>query len=138
MNTKNIDYKLNDNIKRGNDYIFKSLLLYDNNNNKLNSFISKNINFVDIYQTSEEKNNSSSRRKNLTQSLEKSNSFEKIQNIKKLKNLFINDEENDLHESNLNINFSIINKEIPDNKERLKLSKSELKRNLIKMSHQNF
>ena len=89
MNTKNIDYKLNDNIKRGNNYVFKSLLLNDDNNDKSDSFISKNIDFIDICQTSEEKNYSSSRRKNLTQSLEKSNSFEKNQNIKKLKNIFI-------------------------------------------------
>ena len=110
----------------------------DDNNDKSDSFISKNIDFIDICQASEEKNYSSSRRKNLTQSLEKSNSFEKYQNIKKLKNLFINDEENDLHESNLNINFSIINKEITDDKGRLKLSKSRWERNLKKMSHQNF
>ena len=128
INTKNIDYKLNDNIKRGNNYVFKSLLLNDDNNDKSDSFISKNIDFIDICQASEEKNYSSSRRKNLIPSLEKSNSFEKIQNIKKLKNLFINDEENDLHKSNLNINFSIINKEINDDKGRLKLSKSEVKK----------
>ena len=128
MNTKNINYKLNDNIKRGKDCIFKSLLLNDSNNDKLDSFISKNINFIDIYQTSEEKNYLSSRKKNLTQSLEKSNSFEKNQNIKKLKNLYINDEESDIYKSNLNINFSIINEEIPENKERLKLPKSEVKK----------
>ena len=135
LNSRNINYKTIAIRKRRNDMFLKELLL-NNNNNKLNSFLMKNINIIDKFHNSEENNSehSTEKIKNITQILENSNSYEKSEIIKKILDYFLNEENNDLNNINIKENLSLSHEDIMNNDERSdnkkQLGKSDLSKYL--------
>ena len=129
LNSRNINYKTIAIRKRRNEMFLKELLL-NNNNNKLNSFLMKNINFKDKFHNSEENNSehSTEKIKNITQILEKSNSYEKSEIIKKILDYFLNEENNNLNNINIKENLSLSHEDTMSNEERFKQLKSDNKK----------
>ena len=106
-------------------------LLINNNNNNVEPFFLKNNNYEDKFQNSEEKNNTEhfrDKKMNLSLSLEKSNSLERMQNMIKFRKYYLENEINELKIPSIKEDSSFNQENIMNNKENMSVPKSEMKK----------
>ena len=114
--------------KRGNDYIIKQSL-QNNNNNKIDSYISKNFNITGKYQNSEEKNKTENSLDKKLKISETSKSLAKTHNNFEIRDNYLSD---NLKNLNIKGNLSLSIEDIITNKERLKIHKLNSKKHFEK------